>query len=89
MRNRAEQWEKFDAARRRYMEKRLVLDIEEELENITHREEHRRDFLECTGIDIGTREDAIYQTGAYLDQSNLDRISLYYQEHEIGSITID
>ena len=71
------------------MEKKLIRETEEQLESVARREEHRQAFLKKTGIDIGTREDAIYQTGAYLDQSNLDRISLYYQEHEIGSITID
>lgn len=89
MRNRAEQQEKFDAARLRYMEKKLVRDAEEQLESVARREEHRQAFLKKTGIDIGTREEAIYQIGPYLDQANLDRISLYYLEHGVGTITLD
>lgn len=83
---------KSEAAYERYWQtrqaKQLVAEAESELANIADREARRQSILTKHGFDIGTREEAITQTGPYADQANLDRIAVFFMEHGVGTTTI-
>ena len=68
--------------------KSLIAEAEAELANITDREARRQNILAEHGFDIGTREEAVTQTGPYADQANTDRIAVFYMEHRVGNITL-
>ena len=65
--------------------RRLVSETEAELAAIANREATRLRVLGESGFDIGTRQQAITQTGPYSDQANLDRLALFFMEHGVGT----
>lgn len=80
--------ERFEKSRAQQVAKQVIRDFESMLEQRAEREALREKILAKYGFDIGTRQEAITQTGPYADQANLDRIALHNMEHGVGVIHI-
>ena len=68
----------FDARRRRMVTEQFVAETQAYLENLEDRERRRQKILAEYHFDIGTREEAIMQTGPYEDEDNMVNFEFFW-----------